>query len=79
MAAQARLDARGVRDTETIAFQLARIHRHGVYDLQVHNGTAPADQLARQLLRHAGKRVPMALRQLAGLLFPDSLARHEAL
>lgn len=66
--AQARLDARGVRDTETIAFQLPRIHRHGVYDLEVHTDTLPATELARQLLAHAAAAPPTALRRLAEVM-----------
>lgn len=63
--AQARLDARGVGDTETIAFQLARIHRHGVYDLEVQTDALPATELARQLLAYAAAEPPLAFAGIA--------------
>lgn len=49
--AQARIDERGLKDTETIPHQLARIHKHHTYDLVVNTDLEAPDRLACRLLQ----------------------------
>jgi chloramphenicol 3-O phosphotransferase len=79
--AQQRIDARGTKDTETIAFQLARIHRHETYDLIVDTVQEAPEMLANRLLHLTRTAQPRAFVEImkrngAELTSPADVANH---